>query len=308
MGRCNVVEHLKNRTSCAGIFLTMSDRHSLVIPLSPTVGSDAAVDRKDTAGLQDKTQRYPYDNISQLENEHFWFVVRNERICSLIQKTLPDYQNADFLEIGSGTGNVLGYLYRNGFRNLTGYEIEEDGLRVSSQMYPEIKFEYNNLLNPTVERKQFDAIGMFDCIEHFADEKEPLENVKSMMRPGSNLYLTVPAHDFLWSKIDELFGHYRRYTKRTLGKMLQDNGFVNIRQAYFMAPLVPLAVIHRRLKQYPDVLTETEIEALLNRETSVPHPLINSIMLHLTRTEHKVMDMRDLNFGGSIISVATFPG
>ncbi len=257
---------------------------------------------------QDKVQRYPYENISNLEDEHFWFVVRNERICSLIQDTLPGYENAEFLEIGSGTGNVLNYLYRNGLRNLTGYDVEEIGLEIASKSFPNIKFEYNDLLDPTTKSRKFDAIGMFDCLEHFSDEGEPLSNVKALLRPGGQLYLTVPAHDFLWSKIDEWFGHYRRYTKSSLGKALSENGFTNIRQAYFMAPLVPLAILRRKLKTYPELKSEVEIQALLDEETSLPPAIINKTMLSLTRLEHRWMGMRDLNFGGSILCVASYEG
>lgn len=259
-------------------------------------------------GLQDKTQRYPYENISTLEDEHFWFVVRNERICSLIKDTLKDYENAKFLEIGSGTGNVLGFLYQNGLSNLTGYEIEESGLEISKRTFPQINFEYNDLLDPRSKKEKFDAIGMFDCLEHFLEEEEPLSNVRSMLRPGGKFYLTVPAHEFLWSKIDELFGHYRRYTKKSLYQTLVRNGFTDIQQAYFMAPLVPLAIIHRKLKKYPEVRTEEEIAALLDKETSLPPNFINTVMLHLTRLEHKWMGMNDLNFGGSILAVATYDG
>ncbi|MEZ4489164.1 MAG: class I SAM-dependent methyltransferase [Cyanobacteriota/Melainabacteria group bacterium] len=255
--------------------------------------------------LQDKVQRYPYENISQLEEEHFWFVVRNERICRLIKSTLPGYKNAQFLEIGSGTGNVLGYLFDNGFENLTGYEVEESGLEISRQRFPQINFEYNNLLDSDTKTRQFDAIGMFDCIEHFESEELPLANARKMLRPGGKLYITVPAHDFLWSMIDELFGHYRRYTKKDLEKVLVNGGFSSIQQVYFMAPLVPLAIIHRKLKPLPDVVSEEEIEALLNRETSIPHPLVNKIMRGLARLEHNLMGMNDLSFGGSILAVAT---
>lgn len=74
-----------------------------------------------------------------------------------------------------------------------------------------------------------------------------------------------------------------------------------------MAPLVPLAVIHRKLKKYPmpSSLTKAEISQLLERETSKPHEAINSIMLHLARLEHKLLRKSDLGFGGSILAVAT---
>lgn len=263
--------------------------------------------KKTLRALQDKVQRYPYENISGIEEEHFWFVVRNERICDLVKLTLPNFESAKFLEIGSGTGNVLGYLQTNGLKNLTGFEIEDLGIEISRQRFPDISFEHCNILELDKSPQKFDAVGMFDCIEHFADDKVPLEKARELLHPGGKVYITVPAHDFLWSEIDELFGHYRRYTKKTLQKSLNASGFGNVEQFYFMAPLVPLAIIHRKLKNYPvpSTMTKAEINQLLERETSKPHDAINSIMLHLARLEHKMLRRNDLGFGGSILAVAT---
>jgi hypothetical protein len=45
-------------------------------------------------------------------------------------------------------------------------------------------------------------------------------SVHSLLKPGGILYVTVPAHQWLWSLIDDTAGHYRRYNKNMVGDLL----------------------------------------------------------------------------------------
>lgn len=254
-----------------------------------------------------KPQRYPYQTIADNEREHFWFIARNERISGLMKQSMPSWQSARFLEIGAGTGNVLGHLWEQGFQNLTGWEIVEDGLDICWERYPDISFSRTNFLDLKDSDTKFDAIGMFDCLEHFPDDQGPLKRVCELLEPGGKIFLTVPAHMSLWTVMDEIFGHYRRYSKRELAESLESAGFTGIRLAYFMAPLVPLAILHRSKLRVPENATEAQIDAIMRRETSLPLRPINSAMLAVARLEHLLMGMRDLNFGGSVLAVATKP-
>ncbi|MBX9695792.1 MAG: class I SAM-dependent methyltransferase [Cyanobacteria bacterium] len=260
-----------------------------------------------TAGEERKPQRYPYETIADNEREHFWFIVRNERISRLMKRSISNWQSASFLEIGAGTGNVLGHLWEQGFKDLSGWEIVEDGLDICWKRYPEIKFSRTNFLELKGRDTRFDAIGMFDCLEHFPDDQRPLKKVLELLAPGGQLFLTVPAHMMLWTVMDEIFGHYRRYNKREMFRSLETAGFTNIKLVYFMAPLVPLAIIHRSKLHVPENATEEQIDAIMRRETSIPLRPINTAMLSIARLEHDLMGMRDFGFGGSILAVASKP-
>ncbi|MBX9669804.1 MAG: class I SAM-dependent methyltransferase [Candidatus Obscuribacterales bacterium] len=257
--------------------------------------------------LQDKTQRYPYETIADNEREHFWFIARNERISRLMKSEVPNWRKASFLEIGAGTGNVLGHLWDEGFTDLSGWEIVEDGIAICQKRYPNIKFSNTNFLTQKRLDQKFDSVGMFDCLEHFSDDQLPLMRVRQLLKPGGKIVLTVPAHMFLWTVMDEIFGHYRRYNKSELTRSLEEAGFTDIKSVYFMAPLVPIAIVHRGKLRVPKDATEEQIEAIMRRETSIPLRPINTAMLAISRLEHSIMGMRDLSFGGSLLAVATSP-
>jgi SAM-dependent methyltransferase len=69
------------------------------------------------------------------------------------------------------------------------------------------------------------AVGLFDVVEHMADDAGFLDQVRRALAPGGRLYLTTPAYPALWSGEDESAGHFRRYTRRGLTALLAARGF-----------------------------------------------------------------------------------
>jgi hypothetical protein len=61
-----------------------------------------------------------------------------------------------------------------------------------------------------------DAVALFDVIEHIADDGEVLRDVRDSLSDEGYLYVTVPSSPLLWSNVDVMAGHYRRYTPTTL--------------------------------------------------------------------------------------------
>jgi hypothetical protein len=60
-----------------------------------------------------------------------------------------------------------------------------------------------------------------------------------MLRPKGRVILTVPAHRWLWSRIDEIASHQRRYNRRGLISLFQSEGFEIADCRYFFTALVP---------------------------------------------------------------------
>jgi len=74
-------------------------------------------------------------------------------------------------------------------------------------------------------RQHFDAVGLFDVMEHLEEERPVLEAAHRVLRPGGILLVTVPANESLWSYFDVLACHKRRYGKAQLRERLVGAGF-----------------------------------------------------------------------------------
>jgi len=141
-------------------------------------------------------------------------------------KKFSAFLKGDILEVGCGIGNFTDSLINYG--NV--YAID-----ISKEYVDKTK----NLVNGKASvglgdiesgkyffvKKEFDCIVCLNVLEHIKNDEAALKNIYDLLKPGGNLILLVPAHSFLYSKIDKLLGHFKRYNKWELKRMLDNIGF-----------------------------------------------------------------------------------
>jgi hypothetical protein len=173
----------------------------------------------------------------QIEERSFWFQHRNDVIADAVRRCPP----AGFIaDIGAGNGFVSLGLRRAGFDTLV-IEPGAQGARnaCSRGLHPVVRA---TLQDARFLPGSLPAAGLFDVLEHIDDDLTLLKGLSSLLVPGGRLYLTVPAFQSLWSSEDELTGHYRRYTIKSLGERLRGAGFTMEFATYLFSPL-PLPVL-----------------------------------------------------------------
>jgi SAM-dependent methyltransferase len=117
-------------------------------------------------------------------------------------------------------------------------------------------------------REAWDVIGAFDVLEHIREDDAVIRAVHAALRPGGGFLLTVPQHPSLWSQMDELACHQRRYRAEDLHRQLHQAGFQIRRSSSFVTLLLPLMMLARRrartTEKY-DPMQELQIAPWLNR-------------------------------------------
>ena len=78
-----------------------------------------------------------------------------------------------------------------------------------------------------------DAVVMVNVLEHVKDDEQALRELHRLLRAGGHLCLFVPAMSWLFSELDRRVGHYRRYHKPGLRKIVRDAGFEIVSARYF---------------------------------------------------------------------------
>jgi SAM-dependent methyltransferase len=63
-----------------------------------------------------------------------------------------------------------------------------------------------------------------NVLEHIEDDVAALAAVVDALEPGGELAVLVPAHPFLFGRLDRRFGHFRRYTRSRLRSLVADAG------------------------------------------------------------------------------------
>ena len=127
-------------------------------------------------------------------------------------------------DVGCGTGNLLSALEDRGM-NLTGIDTSKESLDLAKAKLKQgsVRLENKSVFDLD---ERFDLVFLMDVLEHMEDDTALLKYLHDKVsRKNGYLILTVPAHRFLYSGFDRSVGHFRRYDKKTLTSLLEENGF-----------------------------------------------------------------------------------
>ena len=188
-----------------------------------------------------------YEAIARAEPESFWFRARNRLIVSTVRRRFPGARS--LLEVGCGTGFVLAGLH-DAFPSLrlVGSELFEDGLQLARRRVPDAELVRLDALDmPFAD--EFDVVGAFDVLEHVDDDERALAGMRRALRPGGGLLLLVPQHPRLWSDMDTVARHVRRYTRRELAAKVGRAGFEVEEVSSFVSALLPAMVLSRAVRR-----------------------------------------------------------
>jgi SAM-dependent methyltransferase len=133
------------------------------------------------------------------------------------------YIGQRILEVGAGSGNFSTRLLEQQPELLTCLEPSENVAQRLEQRLAGISHAEarRGLLKEHAAQWQqrYDTIFYINVMEHVEHDAEEVQLALSCLRPGGHLLIFVPALPWLYGKADEMFGHFRRYTKPALEKL-----------------------------------------------------------------------------------------
>lgn len=102
----------------------------------------------------------------------------------------------------------------------------------------------------------------------------------------------------MWNEHDVDVGHKRRYTKSSIKKLLEKNGYEIKYSKYFFISIMPLLILRAMIKKPKKNHTPKgdKIDKI--------SPIINKILITILRFENKIIDYMPNIFGGSLLVVA----
>ena len=233
-----------------------------------------------------------------IEDRSFWFRHRNDCIVAAVRRHPPA---GTILDVGGGNGFVARRLLNEGFHTILlepGQEGAQNGSR--GRHIPEVVC--STLRGAGFAARSVPAIGLFDVLEHIEDDQDFVEQIRAVLCPGGLLYGTVPAGQWLWSMADVDAGHFRRYSERIIGKLLQRRLDL-IFATHFFAPLI-VPVLGARAMPYRLGVRRSTLASESAAHGTEGGPLVRLMRAILGSEARKIGEGRSSSLGTSLLFVA----
>lgn len=152
-----------------------------------------------------------------------------------IVDSFASYLGPEVAEVGAGIGSITRILLERPITRLVAFE-------PSTNMFPMLATAVqgeprataiNGIFGAGQAGQNFDSIAYINVLEHVEHEREELAAAFAALKPGGYLLVFVPALAWLYSDFDREVGHFRRYTRPVLEKLVAAAGFEVVESRYF---------------------------------------------------------------------------
>ncbi len=242
-----------------------------------------------------------YELVDQVQETHWWWLGRQRIIKNVIEHYCNLDKPLNIADVGSGYGANIPLLENYG--PITALEMHQEALDKIKAKWPTDKVKAVQWKSPEPSSDRFDLMLLADVLEHIPDDKEAVDWMWNHLKPGGKVVITVPAHQFLWTEMDDVCHHFRRYSRPQLAKLFSDRFEINY-CSYYNTTLFPVKLAFVALA---NTLRKILPKRPKQSYSDEPTKLINIIFRTILYLEAKIMPKVELPYGCSLIILATRP-
>jgi len=151
-------------------------------------------------------------------------------LCDWMFSQVADSVGPTVAEVGAGIGTFTGRLLDAGAERVLAIEPEpacadELGRRFGAD--PRVSVARETLPSSSSLRALAESCDLVLCqnvLEHIEDDAAATEAMARAVRPGGTLLVLVPAHPRLFGALDRNYGHFRRYDRERLERVVTGAG------------------------------------------------------------------------------------
>ena len=139
----------------------------------------------------------------------------------LIERALKQLQPKDILEVGVGQGAFATRLAQWG--RYVGVEPDAASGEVAAERlahFPSAEFRTGGI-EKVLPNETFDLVCAFEVLEHIEDDVAAVCTWLKHVNEGGSLLMSFPAHQERFGAADISVGHFRRYDRRDIIKLLE---------------------------------------------------------------------------------------
>lgn len=242
-----------------------------------------------------------YAIVENSQEDHWWWLGRQRIIERLIERFCVRGQKRHLriADVGSGFGANITMLRRYG--SVIALEPSQDAVaKIRERWGADEAVDAVRWQCPEPVDGRFDLMLLADVLEHIEDDAAAVSWMSDHLAPGGVVILTVPAHRHLWTEMDEVVHHFRRYRRSELRRLLAAKLKVE-RISYYNLILYPVKVMFVLFARTRRRLFPARRKRSFNE---VPPAAINNIFQTILSLEALFVERLSLPFGVSLVAVA----
>ena len=234
-----------------------------------------------------------YELMSEIQGSHWIWTARRTVIKTLIDHSVKPKTPFSIADVGAGFGANLDLLTQYG--DVSALELHEDALKTIQKKWgPRVKTVAWKCPDPLDSK--FDLILLADVLEHIPNDREMARWIFDHLKPNGFVLITVPAHKWLWTQMDDFVHHQRRYTKKELKTLFGQ--LKMIRLSYYHFFLFPLKILFVLYDKIQRIFLPQKPKQSYNE---TPASVINSLLSLIARGEAELLKFVSFPAGPSLV-------
>jgi ubiquinone/menaquinone biosynthesis C-methylase UbiE len=243
------------------------------------------------------TEMTHHDMMRSVEDDYWWYRALRSHVVRSVQPPCPTF---DLLDAGCGTGGMLARL-RQSFpdASLTGIDISDRGLELTARRETDAALLRASADCLPFPDASFDFVLSLDVLTfQGVDDAAAVREAHRVLRTGGRLLVNVAAFEFLKGRHDIAVNVDRRYTRKSLRKLLLGAGFSIRKLTYWNMTLMPAVALVRWISKIEKSPRDGDFDF------GPLFPPLNSFLTAIAKLELAVSQAVALPFGTSVFAVA----
>lgn len=213
-------------------------------------------------------------------DSHWYYTSKAQMMADHIRRLTGGVSVKRVMDVGAGAGWFSRWMLREGLAESAvcvdpGYDRDWQELEAGRPL----------IFQRMPDGQGADLVLMMDVLEHVPDDAALLSSYLDVVAPGTPIFITVPAFQFLWSGHDVYLEHYRRYTLSRLKQTIGNAGAQADVMHYYFGAIFPAAAAVR-LARRGNQATQSDMGA-------VPGP-VNAALKMICGAERRIMRINRL--------------
>jgi len=247
-------------------------------------------------------KRHEYEAMASTETNLWWYRALHFLSYQSIKANFGRNKDIFILDVGCGTGGMLGYLKLKGYTNIKGIDLSEDAIGYCEMRGLDVVKSNSLKLTKHFQNQSFDIIISNDllCYLTVEEQKDVASQINSLLKGNGIWICNVPALDSFKGEHDIAVGLLQRFKFEDIIN-ISKNLFVIERARFWPFLLSPL--IYAMRKNQKNSMQKNSSKTEMKSDVKMPHFFLNFIFKILTQTEFLMPN--PIKFGSSLFFIAS---